>query len=134
MWAPAAPSNFPVPMPSNLLKFAGGGLGLPTVGSQLQYANLRVSSRWKRWWLPLASTQFISRLLLVLELLASDPQWISKPCVTRPELSNCAESTEALWNTLPPPVILPGNQAKQTSPDNRTSGPVVLSTDQIFFI
>ena len=57
-----------------------------------------------------------------------------KPCVTRPELSNCAESTEALWNTLPPPVIRPGNQAKQTSPDNRTSGAVILITDKIFFI
>src|SRR5437899_12003668 len=129
MEAPSAPSNFPVPAPINSLNPAVGGFGGRRVGLHSQWPNVRLSM-WN-WW----PGQFTSRLLGGGPAwLASDPQWISKPCVTRnasvPPFACTLRFSDAT-NTLPPPVILPGDthaKHKTETPANKTITPAAFST------
>src|SRR5580704_1695033 len=122
MDAPSTPSNFPVPAPINSLNPADGGFGGRSLGLHSQCPSVRLSM-WNSW-----SGQFTSRLFGPGPAgFLSDPQWISKPCVTR----ILFDPTK----TLPPPVIRPGNtHAKHTTAKltNRTTSPATFSA--LFFI
>src|SRR5262249_35497493 len=85
--------------------------------------------------------QLISRLFGVGGAAApSHWQWSSKPCVTRPVLSTRAVCTSCpvTLNTLPPPVIRPGQtQARQTASANTqktVNSRAAFVTEKVFVI